>query len=103
MLQSFQYLRFFLALLLALGLAVHGLKKNSLSPSGCLAAIFVGLTTFAVSYRLIIIREDKDAGSKSCLVLFSQLYAQYPIIMFKEKIITSPLEELLKRKCSYHG
>lgn len=48
-------LRLILALLLAFSLAIHGLKRKSLSTSGCVAAVFVGFITFATSYRFGII------------------------------------------------
>jgi uncharacterized membrane protein len=45
-------IRFILAVLISLYLAAHGIKKKSLSTSGALAAISVGFTTFAISYKL---------------------------------------------------
>ena len=47
--------RCIVAFILALGLAFHGLKKKSLDISGSAAAIFVGFTAFACSYRFGLI------------------------------------------------
>ena len=49
------WLRIALALLISLGLAVHGKKKKSLATSGAIAAIVVGFCSFATSYRFGII------------------------------------------------
>lgn len=43
--------RLALAAFIALGLSYHGTKKKSLSMSGAIAAVFVGFTSFACSYR----------------------------------------------------
>lgn len=47
--------RLVLAALISLGLSYHGIKKKSLSASGAIAAVFVGFTSFACSYRFGII------------------------------------------------
>jgi len=44
-------LRLALAVLLSVGLAVHGYRKKSLDTSGAVAALIVGFVSFAVSYR----------------------------------------------------
>lgn len=44
-------IRVIVALVISLGLAYHGKRKKSLNSSGSIAAIFVGFSTFAVSYR----------------------------------------------------
>jgi uncharacterized protein (TIGR00297 family) len=48
-------IRLILALVIALALARHGLKRNSLNTSGAIAAILVGFISFAVSYRFGLI------------------------------------------------
>lgn len=47
--------RYLLATVLSIGFAAHGLKKKSLSLSGSAAAIIVGFSSFAVSYRMGLI------------------------------------------------
>eukprot|EP01039_Chlorochromonas_danica_P001697 gene1697-1854_t len=49
--ENYLLIRLTLAIILAFGLAFHGLKKRSLSPSGCVAAMIVGFVTFSISYR----------------------------------------------------
>lgn len=51
MLDNSTLIRFSLAALISILLAVHGKKKKSLSNSGAIAAIFVGFISFATSYR----------------------------------------------------
>ena len=48
-------IRVSLALLLSLYLSVQGYRKKSLNKSGAIAAFFVGLTSFSVSYRFGIL------------------------------------------------
>mmetsp|Transcript_358 Transcript_358/g.415 ORF Transcript_358/g.415 Transcript_358/m.415 type:complete len:334 (-) Transcript_358:61-1062(-) len=48
-------IRIAIALLIALGLALHGYKKKSLSFSGAISAFLVGFASFAVSYRFGVI------------------------------------------------
>jgi uncharacterized protein (TIGR00297 family) len=45
------WIRIFVALLLSVGLSLHGWKKKSLDYSGCFAAFFVGFGSLATSYR----------------------------------------------------
>jgi uncharacterized membrane protein len=47
--------RYALAVGVALGLSYHGLRKKSLSKSGGFAAVLVGFTSFACSYRFGLI------------------------------------------------
>lgn len=48
-------IRIIIAIALAFGLAYHGLRKKSLSPDGCLAAMLVGFISLASSYRFGIL------------------------------------------------
>jgi uncharacterized membrane protein len=49
--ENFFLLRMALGLALATYLACHGLKRNSLSTTGAIAAFFVGFISFLTSYR----------------------------------------------------
>ncbi|RYH17344.1 DUF92 domain-containing protein [archaeon] len=48
-------IRIIVAISLAFGLTYHGLRKKSLSPDGCLAAMVVGFISLAASYRFGIL------------------------------------------------
>ena len=49
------FIRILLAILISLGLAIHGYRKKSLDTTGSIAAIFVGFISFATSYRFGLI------------------------------------------------